>query len=74
MIYLYIFNIFDIFKNVFIVPFSKIVATVPVRREGTALALSRELVDREDTEVVEVTKANRDKLREELVAKLSCSY
>ena len=55
-------------------PFSKIVATVPVRREGTALALSRELVDREDTEVVEVTKANRDKLREELVAKLSCSY
>ena len=53
-------------------PFSKIVATVPVRREGAALA--RELVDREDTEVVEVTKANRDKLREELVAKLSCSY
>ena len=30
-------------------------------------------IDREDTEVVEVPKANRDKLREELVAKLSCS-
>ena len=53
---------------------SKIVATVPVRREGAALTLARELVDREDTKVVEVTKANRDKLREELVAKLSCSY
>ena len=30
-------------------------------------------IDREDTEVLEVTKANRDKLREELVTKLSCS-
>ena len=50
---------------------SKIVATVPVRREGAALALARELVDREDTKVVEVTKANRDMLREELVAKLT---
>ena len=48
-------------------------ATVPLRREGVALGLARELVDREDTEVVEVTKANRDKLREELVTKLSCS-
>ena len=46
-------------------------ATVPVRREGAALALARELVAREDTEVVEVTKANREQLREELVAKLS---
>ena len=51
--------------------FSKIVATVPVQREGAALALARELVDREDTKVVEVTKANRDMLREELVAKLT---
>ena len=50
---------------------SKIVATVPVRREGAALALAIELVDREDTKVVEVTKANRDMLREELVAKLT---
>ena len=46
-------------------------ATVPVQREGAALALARELVDREDTKVVEVTKANRDMLREELVAKLT---
>ena len=50
----------------------KIVATVPVRRDGPALGLARELVDREDTEVVEVTKANRDLMREEMVAKLSC--
>ena len=47
-------------------------ATVPVRRDGPALGLARELVDREDTEVVEVTKANRDVMREEMVAKLSC--
>ena len=46
-------------------------ATVPLRREGAALSLARELVDREDTEVVEVTKASRDQLREELLAKLS---
>ena len=46
-------------------------ASVPVRREGAALGLARELVAREDTEVVEVTKANRDKLREELLEKLS---
>ena len=42
-----------------------------MRREGAALGLARELVDREDTEVVEVTKTNRDQLREELLAKLS---
>jgi len=42
-----------------------------MRREGAALGLARELVDREDTEVVEVTKANRDQLREELLTKLS---
>ena len=47
------------------------VASVPVRREGAALALARELVGREDTELVEVTKANRNQLREELVSKLS---
>ena len=35
------------------------------------MGLARELVDREDTEVVEVTKANRDQLREELLGKLS---
>ena len=50
----------------------KIVATVPVRRDGPALGLARELVARVDTEVVEVTKANRDLMREEMVAKLSC--
>ena len=50
----------------------KIVATVPVRRDGPALGLARELVDREDTEVVEVTKANRDLMREQMVVKLSC--
>ena len=50
----------------------KIVATVPVRRDGPALGLARELVAREDTEVVEVTKANRDLMREEMVEKLSC--
>ena len=50
----------------------KIVATVPVRRDGPALGLARELVARVDTEVVEVTKANRDVMREEMVAKLSC--
>jgi len=49
----------------------KIVATVPVRRDGPALGLARELVARVDTEVVEVTKANRDVMREEMVAKLS---
>ena len=42
-----------------------------MRREGAAVGLARELVDREDTEVVEVTKANRDHLREELLTKLS---
>ena len=42
-----------------------------MRREGAALGLARELVDREDTEVVEVTKTNRDQLREELLTKLS---
>ena len=47
-------------------------ATVPLRREGVALGLARELVDREDTEVVEVTKANRDLMREQMVVKLSC--
>ena len=47
-------------------------ATVPVRRDGPALGLARELVARVDTEVVEVTKANRDLMREEMVAKLSC--
>ena len=35
------------------------------------MGLARELVDREDTEVVEVTKTNRDQLREELLTKLS---
>merc|ERR1712192_142084 len=49
----------------------KIVATVPARRDGGALGLARELVEREDTKVVEVTKANRDMLMEELVAKLA---
>ena len=47
-------------------------ATVPVRRDGPALGLARELVARVDTEVVEVTKANRDVMREEMLAKLSC--
>ena len=50
----------------------KIVATVPVRRDGPALGLARELVAREDTELVEVTKANRDLMREQMVVKLSC--
>ena len=62
-----------------------VVVTVPLVRKGPALALARELVEREDTEVVEVgevalcrrvhgaqvTRGNRDSLRRDLLARLA---
>lgn len=46
-----------------------IVATIPMNK-GNPLPIVRELVDRSDTEIVEVTKANRDQLRDDLIARL----
>ena len=46
-----------------------IVATIPHSR-GNPLALVRGLLDRSDTEVVEVTKANRDQLVNDLFIRL----
>ena len=47
-----------------------IVATIPQSR-GKPLPLVRELVDRNDTEVLEVTRANRDQLRGSLLSKIT---
>ena len=46
-----------------------IVATIPQSR-GNPLAIVRELLDRSDTELIEVTKVNRDQLRNELLERL----
>ena len=48
-----------------------LVVTVPLVREGReGLALVRELMERGDTEVVTVTKENREHVREQLLARL----
>ena len=46
-----------------------ILATIPVRFDK--LGLVKEIVDRDDTEIIEVTKSNRDELKSSLLEKLS---
>ena len=49
-----------------------LVVTVPLVREGRqGLALVRELQERGDTELVTVTRENREQVREQLLARLS---
>ena len=45
-----------------------ILATIPVRFDK--LGLVKEIVDRDDTEIIEVTKSNRDELKSFLLEKL----
>ena len=44
-----------------------IVATIPVKHDN--LNLVKEIVNRNDVEIIEVTKANRDSLKDELLTR-----